>query len=70
MGRQRKEAIPAIVSWLAKHEDSSSKEVENLGLGMLSVVLLESIMGDLLKALLNRTELVDQLFKCLTELGA
>lgn len=49
-GKAAKEAIPEIVSWLAKHEDASVKEaLENLGLGMLSEAELNSIIDDLLR---------------------
>jgi len=49
-GKAAKEAIPDIVSWLAKHEDASVKEaLENLGLGMLSEAELQSIIDDLLR---------------------
>jgi len=48
-GKAAKEAIPDIVSWLAKHEDASLKgALENLGLGMLSEAELQSIIDDLL----------------------
>lgn len=49
-GKTAKEAIPDIVSWLTKHEDSSVKDaLNNLGLGMLSEAELNSIIDDLLR---------------------
>jgi glutamyl-tRNA(Gln) amidotransferase subunit E len=45
-----KEAIPDVVSWLAKHEKASVTDaVENLGLVMLTDVQLEAIMDELLQ---------------------
>jgi len=49
-GKAAKEAIPDVVSWLAKHEDTSVEDaLENLGLGMLSEDELKSIIDDLLR---------------------
>jgi len=49
-GKAAKEAIPDVVSWLAKHEGASVEEaLENLGLGMLSEDELNSIISDLLR---------------------
>jgi len=49
-GKAAKEAIPDVVSWLAKHEGASVKEaLEKLGLGMLSEAELQSIIHDLLR---------------------
>jgi len=56
-GKAAKEAIPEIVSWLAKHEDASVKDtLENLGLGMLSEAELQSIIDDLLRENKNLAE--------------
>lgn len=49
-GKAAKEAIPDVVSWLAKHEGTSAQDaLENLGLGMLSEAELRSIVDDLLR---------------------
>jgi len=49
-GKAAKEAIPDIVSWLAKHEGASVKDaLESLGLGMLSEAELRSLIDDLLR---------------------
>jgi len=56
-GKAAKEAIPDIVSWLAKHEDASVRDaLENLGLGMLSEAELQSIIDDLLRENKNLAE--------------
>jgi glutamyl-tRNA(Gln) amidotransferase subunit E len=48
-GKTVKEAIPDVVSWLAKHEKASVTDaVENLGLGMLTDGQLEAIIDELL----------------------
>jgi len=49
-GQTVKEAVPEIVSWLAKHEGASVKEaLESLGLGMLSETELENLIDDLIE---------------------
>jgi glutamyl-tRNA(Gln) amidotransferase subunit E len=49
-GKAAKEAIPDIVSWLAKQEHASVKDsLEHLGLGMLSEAQLEQLIDDLIK---------------------
>jgi glutamyl-tRNA(Gln) amidotransferase subunit E len=49
-GKATKEAIPDVVSWLAKHEQASIKNaLDNLGLGMLSEAQLEQLIDDLIK---------------------
>jgi glutamyl-tRNA(Gln) amidotransferase subunit E len=49
-GKATKEAVPNIISWLAKHENASVQDaLENLGLGMLSETQLEQLIDDLLK---------------------
>jgi len=56
-GKAAKEAIPDIVSWLAKHEGASVNDaLENLGLGMLSETELESILDDVLRKNKNIVE--------------
>jgi glutamyl-tRNA(Gln) amidotransferase subunit E len=48
-GKTVKEAIPDVVSWLAKHEKASITDaVENLGLEMLTDGQLEAIIDELL----------------------
>jgi len=48
-GQTVKEAVPDIVSWLAKHEGASVKEaLENLRLGMLSETELEKLIDELI----------------------
>jgi len=48
-GKAAKEAIPDIVSWLAKHKDALVKDaLENLGLGMLAEAELESAINEIL----------------------
>jgi len=48
-GRTVKEAVPDIVSWLAKHEGATAKEaLESLGLGMLSEPELENLIDELI----------------------
>jgi glutamyl-tRNA(Gln) amidotransferase subunit E len=49
-GKTVKEAIPDIISWLAKHERTSVKEAqENLGLEMLTETELESTIENILQ---------------------
>jgi glutamyl-tRNA(Gln) amidotransferase subunit E len=49
-GKAAKEALPDIVSWLAKHQSASVEDaLEKLGLGMLSEAELQSIIDDLLR---------------------
>jgi glutamyl-tRNA(Gln) amidotransferase subunit E len=49
-GKTTKEAIPDVVSWLAKHEKASVTDaVENLGLAMLTDAQLEAIIDELLR---------------------
>jgi glutamyl-tRNA(Gln) amidotransferase subunit E len=56
-GKATKEAIPDIISWLAKHKDASVEDaLENLGLGMLSEAELNSIIEDLLRENKNLAE--------------
>jgi len=50
VGQTVKEAIPDIVTWLAKHEGASvNQAVESLGLGLLSEYELEKIIDDVIK---------------------
>jgi len=47
-GQTVKEAVPDIVSWLAKHEGASVKEaLESLGLGMLSETKIKKLIDEL-----------------------
>jgi len=49
-GKTTKEAIPDVVSWLAKHEKASVTDaVENLGLAMLTDAQLEGMIDELLR---------------------
>jgi len=49
-GETAKEAIPEIISWLAKHEGATAKEaVESLGLAMISQEKLEKMIDDLIR---------------------
>jgi glutamyl-tRNA(Gln) amidotransferase subunit E len=49
-GKTVKEAIPDVVSWLAKHEKASVKDaVDNLGLTILPDAPLEAIIDELLR---------------------
>jgi len=49
-GKTTKEAIPDVVSWLAKHEKASVTDaVENLGLVMLTDAQLEGMIDELLR---------------------
>ena len=49
-GKTTKEAIPDVVSWLAKHEKASVTDaVENLGLAMLTDAQLEGMIDGLLR---------------------
>ncbi len=49
-GKTTKEAIPAIIAWLSKHEGATSTEaIENLGLAMIPRKELESIIDDLME---------------------
>jgi len=49
-GQTVKEAVPDVVSWLAKHEGASVKEaLESLGLGMLSEADLVKIIEELIR---------------------
>jgi len=49
-GEAAKEAIPDILTWLAKHEEATAKEaVEDLGLAMISGEELEAIVENLIK---------------------
>ena len=44
-----KEAVPDVVSWLAKNEGASVKEaLQRLGIGMLSEQDLEKLVDDLI----------------------
>jgi glutamyl-tRNA(Gln) amidotransferase subunit E len=57
-GQTVKEAVPDIVSWLAKHEGASVTEaLKSLGLGMLSESELEKIVGELI---LENSSLVEK----------
>jgi len=48
-GQTVKEAVPDLVSWLAKHEGVSVREaLESLGLGMLSETQLERLIDELI----------------------
>jgi len=48
-GKTVKEAVPDIVSWLAKHEGVSvSEALESLGLGMFSEIELERLVDELI----------------------
>ena len=49
-GETAKEAIPDIITWLSKHEDTTVKKaVESLGLAMISQEKLEKIIDDLMR---------------------
>jgi glutamyl-tRNA(Gln) amidotransferase subunit E len=49
-GQTAKEAVPDIITWLAKHETASVKQaLENLGLGMLSENELQELIDELIK---------------------
>jgi len=49
-GEAAKEALPDILTWLAKHEEATAKEaVEDLGLAMISGEELEAIVENLIK---------------------
>jgi glutamyl-tRNA(Gln) amidotransferase subunit E len=49
-GQTAKEAVPDIITWLAKHENASVKQaLESLGLGMLSENELEKLIDELIK---------------------
>jgi len=49
-GQTAKEAVPDIVTWLAKHENASVKQaLESLGLGMLSENEFEKLIDELVK---------------------
>jgi glutamyl-tRNA(Gln) amidotransferase subunit E len=57
-GKTVKEAIPDVVTWLAKHENASANQaVENLGLGLFSEHELTKLIDDVIKE--NKT-LVDK----------
>lgn len=45
-----KEAVPEIITWLAKHEDASANQaVENLGLSLISQHEIEEIIDTIIK---------------------
>ena len=49
-GKAAKEAIPDVVSWLAKHEGATLRDaIENLGLTMISENEMEKIIGELIQ---------------------
>jgi len=49
-GKTVKEAVPDIISWLAKHESATANQaVESLGLGLLSIQELERLIDQVIK---------------------
>jgi len=49
-GHATKEAVPDIITWLAKHENASVKQaVDSLGLGMLSEKELDRLLDDVIR---------------------
>jgi len=49
-GQTVKEAVPEIITWLAKHEDASANQaVENLGLSLISQHEIEEIIDTIIK---------------------
>jgi glutamyl-tRNA(Gln) amidotransferase subunit E len=58
-GETAKEAIPDIITWLSKHEDTTVKKaVESLGLAMISQEKLEKIIDDLMRE--NKSLIADK----------
>jgi len=56
-GKTVKEAVPDVVSWLAKHEGASvTQALKNLGLVMLSDAELEKLVDDLIQENRNLVE--------------
>jgi len=50
IGKTVKEAVPDIVTWLAKHESATvNQAVESLGLGLLSIQELEKLIDQVIK---------------------